>query len=128
MSETIKTFKDLLAWQKSHELVIATYKLLEFLPIGEKFALSNQMKRAAVSITSNIAEGFSRKTVKDKAQFYQTSLGSLTELESQIILAVDLDYISKDAWENIQSLVVETSKLLNGLIKATRDSRFSRNS
>ena len=124
MSEKITSFKDLVAWQKAHELVLKTYKVLDGFPASEKFALSDQMKRAAVSITSNIAEGFSRKTARDKAQFYQTALGSLTELESQIMVAFDLHYLDKNICDDLDLLITETSRLLNGLIKATRASKF----
>jgi four helix bundle protein len=124
VSEKITSFKDLVAWQKAHELVLKTYKVLDGFPASEKFALSDQMKRAAVSITSNIAEGFSRKTARDKAQFYQTALGSLTELESQIMVAFDLHYLDKNICDDLDLLITETSRLLNGLIKATRASKF----
>lgn len=124
MADKITSFRDLIAWQKAHELVLKTYGTLESFPASEKFALSDQMKRAAVSITSNIAEGFSRKTAKDKAQFYQTALGSLTELESQLMVALDLHYIDKSICNDFDLLISETSRLLNGLIKATRASKF----
>lgn len=124
MADKITSFRDLIAWQKAHELVLKTYKVVGDFPVSEKFALSDQMKRAVVSITSNIAEGFSRKTAKDKAQFYQTALGSLTELESQILVAFDLHYVNKNVCDDLDVSILETSRLLNGLIKATRASKF----
>lgn len=124
MADKIISFRDLIAWQKAHELVLKSYNLIEFFPPSEKFALSDQMKRAAVSITSNIAEGFSRKTSKDKAQFYQTALGSLTELESQMTTAIDLQYLNVQQCAEVEALFIEVSRLLNGLIKATRASKF----
>lgn len=116
----IKTFTDLHAWQKGHELVLNIYKLTENFPDKERFGLSNQMKRCAVSITSNIAEGFSRKGTKEKIQFFYTSLGSITELQNQLIIAKDLEYISFDEFDNTLEKLVIVQKLLNGLIKKTK--------
>jgi four helix bundle protein len=78
----IQNFTHLIAWQKSHELVLNIYKILKKLPNEEKFALADQMRRSSISITSNIAEGFSKNTKKDKVQFYTISKGSLSELQS----------------------------------------------
>ncbi|NQT50178.1 four helix bundle protein, partial [Candidatus Kuenenbacteria bacterium] len=75
----VKTFKDIFAWQKAHQVVIATYKLTEGFPDTEKFALVVQMRRAAVSIASNIVEGFARKKIKETLQFYNIAAASLEE-------------------------------------------------
>ena len=80
----------------------------------------NQLRRAVVSVTSNIAEGFSRATDKDKAHFYIMALGSLTEVQNQIIISRDLKYITSDEFINIDEQIIITSKILNGLIKSTR--------
>ena len=90
MGERITSFKDLVAWQEGHKLVLRVYSLTKGFPSDEKFELIDQLRRAVVSITSNIAERFSCKTAKDKASFYQISLGSLTEVENQMIIAKDL--------------------------------------
>src|SRR5688572_13115301 len=92
----IKSFTDLVAWQKAHNLTLEIYKITKDFPKEEIFGLTNQLRRAAVSITSNISEGFSRKSSKEKSQFFYLSLGSLTETQSQLLIARDLNYMSKD--------------------------------
>ncbi len=94
--EKIKSFTDLIAWKKGHRLVIYIYKVTNNFPQKEIFALTNQMCRSAISITNNIAEGFSRKGDKEKIQFYYMSLGSLTELQNQLLIARDADYLPKE--------------------------------
>lgn len=113
----IHSFTDLIAWRKAHNLVLMVYKLTDEFPKSEVFGLTNQIRRSAVSVTSNIAEGFSRVTNKDKSQFYAMSLGSLTELQSQLLIARDIEYISKENFMTASELSVEVSKLLNGLRK-----------
>src|SRR3990167_241538 len=80
----IQVFTDLNVWREAHKLVLEIYKLTQKFPEGEKFGLTIQLRRAAISITSNIAEGFSRKTDKEKIQFYRMSLGSLMEVQNQL--------------------------------------------
>lgn len=113
----IKTFTDLDAWKLGHELVLYIYMTSKKFPVEEKFGLSNQIRRATVSITSNIAEGFSRKSSKEKIQFYRMSLGSLDEVHNQSIIAKDLNYISVKDFESSKKLFVTVNKLVNGLIK-----------
>ena len=83
-SAKVRTFTDLRAWQEGHKLLLMIYSLIKDLPSEEKFALGDQLRRASVSVTSNIAEGFRRKTRKEKQQFFRTSLASLTEIENQL--------------------------------------------
>jgi len=116
----IQKFTDLLSWQKGHELVLEIYKITSFFPKNEEYGLTSQIRRSAISITSNIAEGFSRRTYKDKISFYHISLGSLTELQNQLLIARDLEFISKDTFIIIADKSVGVSKLLNGLIKSSR--------
>lgn len=116
----IRSFTDLNAWREGHKLVLAIYKITTSFPEIEKFGLLNQIQRAAVSITSNIAEGFSRKNQKEKAQFFYTALGSLTELQNQLIIAKDLGYIEPSKFEELASQTIVVSKLLNGLIKSAK--------
>ena len=113
----IKAFTDLNSWRESHKLVLLTYKITNKFPNSEVFALTNQMRRASVSISSNIAEGFSRRGLKEKVQFYAMSLGSVTELQNQFYIAKDIGYIDSDKFRMLfdQSIVVH--KLINGLIK-----------
>ncbi|MGE5041336.1 MAG: four helix bundle protein [Candidatus Levyibacteriota bacterium] len=116
----IKNFTDLTAWVEAHKLVLKVYSLTKGFPKDEQFGLVNQLRRAVVSVTSNIAEGFSRSSYKEKAQFYSMSLGSLTEVQNQIIIARDLDYLASDDYASINELTILESKLLNGLIKSSR--------
>ncbi len=98
--------------------MLFTYKITKSFPNEERFGLTNQMRRCVVSITSNIAEGFSRKSKKEKAQFLYMSLGSITELQNQLLIARDLEYISKTDFQNAAENTVVISKLANGLIKS----------
>lgn len=116
MAEKIKSFTDLIAWQEGHKLVIMVYKLTAEFPRNELFSLVDQMRRCAVSITSNIAEGFSRQGIKEKIQFYYMALGSMTELQNQLLIARDLGYIEADKFSEIAQKTVSTAKLINSLI------------
>ncbi len=111
----IKSFKDLFAWQEAHALALMIYKLTDTFPQKEIFGLVSQMRRCAVSISSNIAEGFSRSTSKDKAQFYSISYGSLNELSSQLLIAYDVGLVSDSDFQKIDEQVNTVGKLLNGL-------------
>jgi four helix bundle protein len=118
MESKIKSFTDLNAWKEGHKLVLSVYKQILNFPKTEQFGLADQMRRCAVSITSNIAEGFSRRTSKDKIQFYYIALGSVTELQNQLIIARDLKYISIDSFKELADQTIIVSKLINGLIKS----------
>ena len=117
----IQNFTDLEAWKVAHKLVIGIYKLTQKYPHGEQFGIVNQMRRAAVSITSNIAEGFSRMSLKEKAQFYAIAKGSLTEIENQLIISRDIRYMSAEDFERIESEVRQTNRLITGLLKYARN-------
>jgi four helix bundle protein len=89
INNKIKSFTDLNAWKQGHALVLLIYGMTKQFPKEEMFGLTNQIRRAVVSITSNISEGFSRNSSKEKAQFYFTALGSLTEVQNQLLIARD---------------------------------------
>lgn len=116
----IKSFTDLYAWQEGHSLVLDIYRITKKFPEEELFGLTNQLRRAAVSFTSNLAEGFSRHSYKEKAQFYSIALGSLTEIQNQLLVARDLEYITKVEFDNLANKTVTISKITNGLIKKSR--------
>ena len=97
----IKSFADLQVWQEAHNLVLLAYQVTKKFPKEELFSLTNQIRRAAVSITSNIAEGFTRQSYKEKQQFYYMSLGSLAELQNQILIVKDLGYINQTEFNKI---------------------------
>ena len=111
----IRTFTDLNAYRQAHKLVLLTYKITQDFPKEERYGLIDQMRRAAVSITSNIAEGFGRNTTKDKYQFYTMSQGSLLELQSQLLVARDLQYLTKSIFNQIAQQSITVNKLINGL-------------
>ena len=114
----MKSHKDLMVWQKSMDMVTRLYRLTEDFPPSEKYGLTNQIRRAAVSIPSNIAEGAARYSKKEFAQFLYISLGSLSELETQLEIAENLQYM-KDSNEYISTLD-EIRKLLLGLIRSIK--------
>src|SRR3990167_1461388 len=116
MSGTIRDFTDLLAWQEGHALVLETYRLTKAFPKEEVFSLVNQMRRAAISITSNIAEGFGRQGYKEKVQFYYVAQGSLIELKNQLLIARDIHYINSPEFTKASEQADQAHKLLQGLI------------
>jgi four helix bundle protein len=119
----ITSFTDLNAWKHGHKLVLKIYEITEQFPQKEVFGLTSQMRRAAVSITSNIAEGFSRNTSKDKVQFYSIAQGSLTELQNQLLIARDIGYIKEEGFQDIANHTVTVSKLISGL-KRIRNTKY----
>jgi four helix bundle protein len=114
----INTFTDLVAWQESHRLTLLIYKTSDLFPKDERFSLIDQMRRSAVSVSSNIAEGFSRPTKKEKVWFYFISKSSLTELQNQVLIAKDVNYISLEKFDRIAKMTCRVYKLINGLIKS----------
>jgi len=116
----IRKFTDLNAWKEAHELVLMTYKITKVFPKEERFGLTSQLRRCAVSITSNIAEGFSRQSYKEKVQFYSVALGSVTELQNQILIARDVGYIVKNEFQKIAKQSIRVHKIINGLIKSSK--------
>lgn len=111
-------FKNLNVWKKSRELVKEVYLLIAKFPADERYGLSSQIKRCSVSIPSNIAEGSGRSSDKDFIRFLKISLGSAYELETQIILALDLQLINEQQFEIISKNISEVQKMLHGLIKS----------
>ena len=116
----IQSFTDLLVWQESHKLVLMIYQATKNFPKEELFGLTSQLRRAAVSITSNIAEGFSRQGYKEKLQFYYMALGSLTESQNQLLIAKDLNYLEQIEFNKIAKQTISVHKLLNGLVVKTK--------
>ncbi|MDO8551989.1 MAG: four helix bundle protein [bacterium] len=116
----IQNFTDLDAWKAGHALAVSVYQLTKKFPKDELFGITNQMRRAAVSVTSNIAEGFSRSFPKEKTQFYSIAKGSLTELESQMLISRDVGLISAREFSDVEQQIRQTNKLLTGLLRYTR--------
>lgn len=111
---SIKSYKDLLIWQKGFEIVVSSYKLTKTFPQDELYALTSQIKRAAISIPSNIAEGYGRNSDKSFSHFIDISRGSLYELETQLLIAKELDFIQDtDMFNYVIGLINEESKMIN---------------
>lgn len=108
-------YKDLVVWQKGITLVKEVYKLTKSFPSDEKFGLVSQMRRAAVSVPSNIAEGQARHTTKEFIQFLSHAEGSLAELETQLVVSIELGYCSSASAANAQDLGGELKRMLNAL-------------
>ncbi len=97
-----------------------TYQITKVFPPEERYGLSNQMRRAAVSITSNIAEGFGRFTYKEKIRFYSLSHGSLTELQNHFLISKDVGFLQEGELDEIWNQTIRVKKLLNGLIRSSK--------
>ena len=111
-------YRRLVAYQKAKEVVKMTYKLIKKFPSEERYGMSDQLRRASVSITSNIAEGINRYSAKDKAHFIEMAYGSLMEVSSQFEIAEDLKYINIEDRSNIDILISDVARLLSGLQKS----------
>lgn len=112
----MRNFRNLQIWQQGIEIVKEVYKLSEQLPSNEKFGLVSQITRAAVSIPSNIAEGASRNSEVEFKRFLEISMGSLFELETQLIIIKELDLINKENLDNLFSMLDVEAKMINGFI------------
>lgn len=120
MNNKIRTFRDLDAWQEGHKLVLKIYNITCSFPRQETFGLVMQMRRCVVSITSNIAEGFSRQSYKEKIQFYSIALGSVTELQNQLVIAKDIGFIKEQDYQLVDIQTIIVHKIINGLIKSSK--------
>ena len=116
----LRSFRDLIVWQKAMRLARETYCLVKLLPMEERYDLSDQMRRAAVSIPSNIAEGQSRNTKKEFIQFLHIAKGSNSELMTQFLLCLDFEYLKKEEIQKVMKLCTEIDGLLGGLIKSLK--------
>ena len=120
----IKSYKDLLIWQKGINIVVNVYELTEEFPKEEKYALTSQLKRAALSIPSNIAEGYGRNSTQSYIYFITIARGSLFELETQLILAEKLKLIKNEKlFANLMNQIVEESKMINSFITKIESSK-----
>jgi len=113
----IERFEDIEAWKKARELVAAIYRITEESQFSRDYGLRDQIRRSAVSIMSNIAEGFSRQTNKEFIQFLFIAKGSASELQSQLYIALDLGYVSESKFQEIYDLATDALKLISGLIR-----------
>lgn len=126
-TQKIKSFTDLNVWKEGHKLAVTIYVTTRKFPKEEIYSLTDQMRRASVSITSNIAEGFGRQTYKEKVQFYYLANGSLIELKNQLLISKDVGYIDKNSFDKIAVQINFTHQLLQGLIKKSKTFIIVRN-
>ena len=112
----LKNFKELKVWEKSYQLSLSIYKITTEFPNDEKFGLTSQVRRAAVSIPSNIAEGYGRRTRADYIKFLHIAYGSCCELETQMLISIDLNYINNKKGTVIMDKIKEVERMLKSLI------------
>ena len=123
MGGEIKSYRDLIAWQKAFALGIAVYRLTKQLPDSERFGLISQLRRGAVSIASNIAEGYGRQSTADYIRFLRVARGCLYELDTQLLFAVELEYVGAAACGPLQEQSNECGRILAGLIRSLEHGR-----
>ena len=116
----METHKDLRVWQQSIEMVTSIYKITKAFPKDEIFGLVSQMHRAAVSVPSNIAEGYARGTDKEKLHFLRISSGSMSEIETQLILSLNLGHIGQETYNELSEQITSVWKQLNALISSIK--------
>lgn len=116
----MKSFKDIIAWQKSYKLTLVIYRESNTFPRSEEFGLKSQLRRASVSIISNIAEGFKRRGAKDSLRFYNQSEASLEGVKCQLMLAHDLGYLKNENYKELYDLGEEAGKVLCGWTRSQK--------
>ena len=119
----MKDFRQLKVWEKSHQLALAVYKATKELPKEELYGLTSQMRRAAMSIPTNIAEGCGRNTDAEFARFLQIAMGSASETEYQLLLSHDLGFLNKEQYDRLNLDVTEVKRMLASLLKTLRADR-----
>ncbi|MBX9726868.1 MAG: four helix bundle protein [Rickettsiales bacterium] len=115
--ERISSYKDLVVWQKATQLALFVYKATKSFPKEEMYGLTSQIRRCSVSVPSNIAEGSERNSTRDFLRFINMAHGSLAELETQFYIAQQLEYVSAENYEQLQTKAAEIGRMLNGLAK-----------
>lgn len=120
----ISDFYQLDAWKEGHKLALLIYEETKLFPSEEKYGLIDQLRRAAISITANIAEGFGRYHYADKIRFYYQARGSVKEVQNFIFLAKDLGYLTEDSAKKIWYQAQKSEKLINGLIRSAEKQRL----
>jgi len=121
----LKNYKELKVWQRSYQLCLKIYKVTTIFPKEERYGLTSQIRRSAVSIPSNIAEGYGRKTTADYIRYLYIAYGSVCELETQILLSMDLGYIDSAVIEKIKDEIQQIERMLKGLIKSLENKHLN---
>jgi len=123
VDKKINSFEDLEAWQVAHKFALEIYNLTKGFPKEEFYGMVSQLRRAALSITANIAEGFSRYHYNDKIRFYYNSRGSISEIKNCLILSKDLEYIARDLCYDLLDSSERVLRLVNGLIRSIENQK-----
>ena len=117
----LRNYRDLKVWQKAYRVCLEVYRITMSFPKDERYGLTSQLRRSAVSIPSNIAEGYGRKTTREYIQALHIAYGSNCELETQVLISGDLGYIKSGNLEGVQTMIGEVERMLKGLIKSLQD-------
>lgn len=117
-SSQINSFRDLIAWQRAFTVGLQVYKLTEAFPDRERFGLTSQIRRSAISVASNIAEGYGRGSTADYLRFLKVARGSIYELDTQLMFAMEFRYISSDQYGPVKTALDEAERVLAGLIRS----------
>ncbi|MEW6101604.1 MAG: four helix bundle protein [Candidatus Omnitrophota bacterium] len=123
MVQNIRNFFDLDAWKKAHDFILEVYQITERFPRQELYGITSQIRRAASSISANIAEGFSRYHFNDKIRFYHNARGSVSETQNFLFLSKDLSFLNNTEFQKLFELSEETNKLINGLIRSIENQK-----
>jgi four helix bundle protein len=121
----LKNYKDLKVWQKAYELCITIYQITKHFPKEEQYGLTSQIRRSAVLVPSNIAEGYGRKTTQEYMQSLYIAYGSHCELETQIMISKDLGYIKSDDFQELQQDIGDVERMLKALIKSLQNKHLN---
>jgi four helix bundle protein len=121
----LKNYKELKVWQKSYLLCLKIYRATDVFPKHERFGLTSQMRRSALSIPSNIAEGYGRKTTLEYLRFLSIAYGSTCELETQLLLSGDLGYLDKESLSGLQTDIREVERMMKALIKSLENKHLT---
>lgn len=113
----MRPFRKLVVWQKAHRLTLDLYRVTRTFPREEQYGLTSQMRRCANSIGANISEGCGRGTARDFARFIQIALGSASELENHLVLALDLGFIDREVHAQLETVLVDVKRMLSGLVR-----------
>jgi len=124
-SEMLKNYKELSVWQKSYKLCLHIYKVTKHFPKDETYGLTSQIRRSAVSIPSNIAEGYGRKTTLEYVRFLYIAYGSVCELETQMMISGDLGYVEKDRLQEIRDEIGDIERMLKAMIKSLENKHLN---
>ena len=125
MANITYSFEKLNAWQEVKKLVVDVYQLLDSFPKSENYALCDQIRRSVVSVPSNIAEGSGRKSLKEQIHFLEIAYGSLMEVYNQLLIAIELAYITKESVDAIKPTIDAVAKMINGLSKTYSEKQLS---